>query len=523
MGGATTVTSLGNIYLQSLLWLTPDNPFGAGASTSVTYSFGRAQPYTIHDPESSVDSLQATSWNTALSAPTSLALPNGDVVTIPKGLNAEQAAVYVALQAWIAPTNLQLAASKTFDAATFKFLVTDESGMRDFWSGEHGVLGFAELPNDYGPNYGYYAPGEQLYSPGVAVFNQDGTGWTAEGLKPGGYGYVTVLHEIGHLFGLDHPWNEGGFYTEGGTRFPEPYFPGAVSTYKTGTNGLNQGVYTTMTYNDGWSGQPAKSLDFGYQAAPGAFDIAAMQHLYGQNTRYRAGDDTYYLPGADTAGTGWMALWDAGGMDTIAVRSGVTAAATIDLRDATLVEGDAGAGGYVSWVKGVAGGFTIAHGGASNAIEKATGGQGDDTLIGNEFGNMLRGNGGADAIQGYAGADQLWGGAGPDTFIFRSLADFRLPDTATAVSDTVLDFVSGIDTLDFRAFDVDPRASGLQPANFRFDGNDKSFVAGDRVIGELAYDTVDHALLGDVNNDGKADFELLLQGVAQLTSKDFLL
>ena len=174
MGGATTVGSLANIYLQSLLWLTPDNPFAAGASTSLSYSFGPAKWYAINDPESSVDRLLATSWNAALLAPATVPLPNGDTIAVPHGVNAEQAAVYVALQAWIGPTNVSLSQSKTFEAATFKFLVTDESDMRAFWSGERGVLGFSELPNDYGPNYGYYAPGEQPYSPGYSVFNQDG-------------------------------------------------------------------------------------------------------------------------------------------------------------------------------------------------------------------------------------------------------------------------------------------------------------------------------------------------------------
>src|SRR5215212_489299 len=80
------------------------------------------------------------------------------------------------------------------------------------------------------------------YSPGYAVFNQEGYGWTASALKPGGYGYVTILHEIGHLFGLDHPWDEGAIYREGDAEHPEPGFPGATS-WKSGVNGLNQGVF----------------------------------------------------------------------------------------------------------------------------------------------------------------------------------------------------------------------------------------------------------------------------------------
>ena len=177
---------------------------------------------------------------------------------------------------------------------------------------------------NYGPNYGVDDP---HYSAGYAVFNQDGYGWTSTGLMPGGYGYVTILHEIGHLFGLDHPWDEGGFYVNADDLLgaPEPFFPGATATYKTGVNGLNQGVFTTMTYNDGWSGQPSKSADWGYQMGPGAFDIAAIQKLYGANMSYHTGSDTYTLPGANVSGTGWFTLWDAGGDDTIKVPDGAGA------------------------------------------------------------------------------------------------------------------------------------------------------------------------------------------------------
>jgi hypothetical protein len=78
-----------------MLWLTPDNPFAAGANTSLSYSFGPAKWYAINDPESSVDRLLATSWNAALLAPATVPLPNGDTIAVPHGVNAEQAAGYV--------------------------------------------------------------------------------------------------------------------------------------------------------------------------------------------------------------------------------------------------------------------------------------------------------------------------------------------------------------------------------------------------------------------------------------------
>jgi serralysin len=452
-------------YLEALLWLTPHNPFpvNRAGATVITYAFGSAGLYEIRSPDSTVDQLAALAWEAR-----------------------ERAALEQALQTWTNVANVRLVEKRDFasDPGThqptrdvdFHFLITGEAGMRDYFSGEAGVLGFATLPFDYGPNYDIIAQG---YDPGFAAFNRDGDGWTTAGPQAGGFGFATLVHEIGHLFGLDHPFDEGGHFVDGTNR-PEPFFPGATSEFRTGTFGLNQGIFTAMSFNDGWTGQPSRSLDWGFQMGPGAFDIAAMQELYGANMAYRTGNDTYTLPQANAPGTGWLCLWDAGGEDTIRVPAG-GGAATIDLRDAPL-EGP-NAGGHVSWIKGIAGGFTIANGAA---IENATGGAGNDTLIGNELANMLRGGGGADRLEGGGGRDELHGDGGNDTFAFTSLADFESASGQACV-DMIFDFTQGQDRIDFRTFDADIDLAGVQDVNFRFvasfDAGDPDFHAGDRHIG----------------------------------------
>ena len=239
---------------------------------------------------------------------------------------------------------------------------------------------------------------------GVGWFGDTGTGWSKAGLAQGGYGFVTLVHEFGHGLGLAHPHDSGGDST---------VMWGVSAAFDSyGTAGLNQGIYTTMSYNSGWPLDPdgAANIDaYGWQATPMALDIAALQQDYGANTTYRSGGDTYVLPTANQAGTFWACIWDTGGVDAI-VQNG-TADAVIDLRAATL-QYEAGGGGHVSRVDGVQGGWTIAHG---VTIENATGGAGNDTLVGNEAGNTLDGGAGNDTISGGGGDDTLIARGGNDT------------------------------------------------------------------------------------------------------------
>ncbi|WP_211315533.1 M10 family metallopeptidase C-terminal domain-containing protein, partial [Roseicyclus mahoneyensis] len=221
---------------------------------------------------------------------------------------------------------------------------------------------------------------------GHGVFFNNADGWDTAGLAQGGFGFVTLIHEIGHGMGLAHPHDTGG----GSTIMPGVFDPFA----DTGTSGLNQGIYTTMSYIDGWVAAPhglTPSLNYGYQGALMAFDIAVLQDRYGANMSFNTGNETYVLPTTNGPGTFYAAIWDAGGVDAI-VHNG-SAAAVIDLRPASLTYAEGG-GGYVSYVQGIHGGFTIANG---VVIENATGGSGNDTITGNDANNVLIGGAGFDS------------------------------------------------------------------------------------------------------------------------------
>ena len=207
--------------------------------------------------------------------------------------------------------------------------------------------------------------------------------------------------------GLAHPHDSGG---------SSNVMSGVTANFgSTGTAGLNQGVYTVMTYNDGWLDVPdgvSPSYDYGYTNGLLALDIAVLQHTYGVNTTTRIGNDTYTLFGQNGVSTGYQAIWDAGGTDTISYSG--SRDAVINLTAATLDYSNTG-GGVVSYADGIFGGLTIANG---VVIENATGGSGDDWLTGNDADNVLIGNAGDDSIQGLGGTDSFFGGAGADRFIF---------------------------------------------------------------------------------------------------------
>ncbi len=353
---------------------------------------------------------------------------------------------------------------------------------------------------------------------GAAIVNFDAySSDDYSSLHQGGYDFTTVIHEFGHALGLKHPHDSGG----GG----RPNFPGVTDPFGDyGDFNLNQGIYTMMTYNDGWQTNPNGPLDpaitpgYGYEGTPMALDIAALQFLYGANTNYRMGNDVYTLSSINVPGTFYSCIWDTGGMETI--RNSSTKNSTIDLRAATLQHALDG-GGYLSVVDGVNGGFTIAHG---VMIENATGGTGLDTIRGNWMANTLIGNAGNDWINGFGGADNIKGGKGADTLIGGGGADtfvYTAASDSIGRFDLIKDFVHGLDDIDVAAIDANGAAAGN--AAFVFRGSSKFTGAGAEVrFVKNASNNVTNVLF-DIDGNQAPDMTIRLTGLITMEASDFTL
>jgi Ca2+-binding RTX toxin-like protein len=289
-----------------------------------------------------------------------------------------------ALQEYTAITGINYVRTTDIDQATFRLVTT--------------------INDDYGAKF--YPQDPDLGDlQGLGIFNLESGGFDEPAsLQPGGFSYAVILHEFGHAHGVAHPHDDGG---------GSEIMLGVSDSSSLGIYDLNQGVYSVMSYNDGWQTHPDGTLEFsrktwgsGWSGTLGAFDIAVLQARYGTHD-HNAGDTVYTIETLQRWAY-YQTIWDTGGIDTIAYGRGRDV--HIDLLAATLDYTPTG-GGVVSFVSGTFGGYTIANG---VVIENATGGSGDDALMGNSAANVLRGNNGEDSLLGREGDDQLHGDAGKD-------------------------------------------------------------------------------------------------------------
>jgi Ca2+-binding RTX toxin-like protein len=160
----------------------------------------------------------------------------------------------------------------------------------------------------------------------------------------------------------------------------------------------------------------------------------------------------------------------------------------------------------------------ILDGGAGDDLVQ--GALGNDTLLGQSGNDRLEGGDGADLIVGGSGRDELLGGTGSDRFDFDLAAD-----SAVGSGDRILDFLVG-DKIDLSTLDA--KTGTKKNDAFQFIGE----AAFTGAAGQLRYERVDLAgtaddyakVLGDVNGDGVADFEIILVGnTTTLGATDFIL
>jgi serralysin len=226
----------------------------------------------------------------------------------------------------------------------------------------------------------------------------------------GAQGYTTLIHEIGHAMGLQHPNEEdsanGGSFFEG--------------THPTNFQNLDHSMLN-YTYLKG-----PITEQFGSPETPQFADIIAFQYLYGANTTYNSGDTSYSFTDQTV-----KTIWDGGGIDIIDA-SAQTASVRINLNEA-----DGNAYNIIG-----SSAFWFAYG--AN-IENVDGGSAGDTLIGNSLANTVRGFSGNDSItlndssdwaNGNAGNDVISGGNGDD-----NIRGGKDPDTISG--DNGLDFANG--------------------------------------------------------------------------------
>jgi len=282
----------------------------------------------------------------------------------------------------------------------------------------------------------------------------------------GSYGDIVIIHELGHSVGLLHSHKETG-------NLPPLPEIGPMDSER----------YTVMSYNP-----ETPSFKFGHPVGYMALDIATLQALYGE-ADYATGDSSYVLTyrktadldlteGDTTIGRAYYSIWDSGGEDTVAFSGAAAHAVVINLNEATIdtsatgeafarviadirdtayfdtlsksaradmVRADHVAGGSFSFVVGQVGGYSIAKGAE---IENATGGLGNDFLIGNALDNTVLGGAGKDTplggdgndtLDGGLGNDILVGGLGADAFVYSGgkdvIRDFNAAEGDTLVGD----------------------------------------------------------------------------------------
>ena len=308
-----------------------------------------------------------------------------------RGLSAsQQEAFTAALATWSNVANISFSlipAESPHNVGDIRVAWTNGSGM------DASTYAYTYVTNNRDPAHGDLwlnaLPGSPLLGSGSPATLQFSVGSVA---------FNTLAHELGHAIGLDHPFSPSN-----------PLLPKSGLTLTQNTL-----KHTIMSYSDAPGHWDDGSASY-YPTTPMLLDIKAAQYLYGANMSYHAGADTYVYRGT---GDYYETIWDAGGTDTIVYASAT--GGLIDLRAGNFSQ----LGNRIHLGNGSVQADTVAI--AYNVtIENATGGSGNDTLIGNAVANVLDGG---------AGADTMMGGAGNDIYVIDSALDKVLETISASTS-----------------------------------------------------------------------------------------
>lgn len=232
-------------------------------------------------------------------------------------------------------------------------------------------------------------------------------------------GFDTVLHEIGHILGLKHPF-------DGSPTLPQEY---------------DNKFYTVMAYNLGCS----TSNCFNPTNLK-KMDITALQYLYGKSEKpINVGNDLHEFD--DTYDYHQMII-DSGGDDTISLTD-ATRDSVIDLRptafSSVVPSPSFNVDENLEPLGRTFNNFTM-H--VDSKIENATGGAGNDELIGNDLINELSGGAGEDTLKGAGENDILNGGDDVDTAVYvNNKSDYTVEINSDHVLVTANVTSEGVDTL----------------------------------------------------------------------------
>lgn len=301
--------------------------------------------------------------------------------------DAQQTAAINAFNAWsnVADLNIVEVANESF------------SSVGDIRIANSGVL------SAY--TYAYaYLPALNNPVGGDVWFNSTQPISTGNDYSFGGNGFQTMMHEIGHALGLDHPF-EGN---------------------ATVSDELNQYQYSIMSYSD-IPNQWDTGYSTFYPTTPMLLDVLAIQYLYGANMHYNTGDNIYSY-GDNYA---YETIWDAGGSDTIEYTGSLSTVINLNAGEFSSI------GPSVKANRGISAqdqdNIAIAY---NVTIENAIGGSGNDTIYGNSATNTIN------------------GGAGNDTFVTSiSLSDLssltQSGDHYLLASNQATDYLQSIESIQF--------------------------------------------------------------------------